>query len=183
MTGLPVTGRTLVRSGIFAAAFALTGAGLVGAAPTADPASASETGEDAAFEGAFRAFELPEDAPVLTPSEELAAAERFAAAPEEEADTLLGTGTASYYGARFAGRRTASGEVFDPGALTAAHRTLPFGSKVRVTSRRNGKSVVVRINDRGPFQGNRVIDLSKAAAQEIGLVQAGHGQVELALLD
>lgn len=94
----------------------------------------------------------------------------------------LGTGNASYYGARFAGRPTANGESFDPSGFTAAHRTLPFGSRVKVTNRRNGKSVIVRINDRGPFHGNRVIDLSRGAAEEIGLVAQGHGLVELVLL-
>ena len=93
----------------------------------------------------------------------------------------LGEGVASWYGARFAGRKTASGERFDPGQMTAAHRTLPFGSRVRVTH--SGKSVVVRINDRGPFHGGRVIDLSKAAADELGLVGAGSGRVQLALLE
>ncbi|MBN9504534.1 MAG: septal ring lytic transglycosylase RlpA family protein [Altererythrobacter sp.] len=88
---------------------------------------------------------------------------------------------ASWYGTDFAGRKTASGEAFDPGEYTAAHRTLPFGSRVRVS--RGGKSVVVRINDRGPFHGNRVIDLSRAAASDLGLVSAGSGQVQLALLD
>lgn len=93
----------------------------------------------------------------------------------------LGTGSASYYGPNLAGNRTANGEVFDPTQLTAAHRTLPMGSMVKVTH--NGKSVVVRINDRGPFHGNRVIDLSTAAAREIGLVQRGTGQVEMQLVN
>ena len=106
--------------------------------------------------------------------------------PPLEVDTDvsdLGVGIASYYGRRFAGRRTANGEVFNPDLLTAAHRTLPFGTKVRVTSKRTGRSVVVRINDRGPFHGKRVIDLSEAAARQIGLIQQGHGQVKLALID
>jgi rare lipoprotein A len=103
------------------------------------------------------------------------------AAPEAEpAARALGDGVASWYGAAFAGRKTASGERFDPDGYTAAHRTLPFGSKVRVS--RGGKSVIVRINDRGPFHGNRLIDLSEAAADELGLVRAGSGRVELALL-
>lgn len=104
-------------------------------------------------------------------------------APEEPAVRSLGTGVASYYGRRFHGRQTASGERFDMHGLTAAHRTLPFGSKVRVTNPRTGKSVVVRINDRGPFSGKRAIDLSRAAAEEIGLIRAGHGSVELELLE
>lgn len=91
-------------------------------------------------------------------------------------------GVASWYGAQFDGKRTASGERFDPDELTAAHRTLPFGSRVRVKFARTGKSVVVRINDRGPFGHGRVIDLSQAAAKRIGLTQAGSGRVELALL-
>jgi rare lipoprotein A len=95
----------------------------------------------------------------------------------------LGTGIASFYGRQFAGRPTASGERFDPKAFTAAHRTLPFGSKVRVTNPRNGQSVVVRINDRGPFSRGRHIDLSRRAAEQIGIVSAGHGSVELELLE
>jgi rare lipoprotein A len=104
-------------------------------------------------------------------------------AAEPEIAELLGTGEASWYGPKFAGRRTASGETFDPTELTAAHRTLPFGSLVRVTSSRTGKSVVVRINDRGPYHGNRVIDLSEAAAKEIGIKSRGRGNVDLALLE
>jgi rare lipoprotein A len=94
----------------------------------------------------------------------------------------LGTGVASYYGRRFHGRLTANGERFDMSAMTAAHKTLPFGSLVRVTNPRNGKSVTVRINDRGPFTRGRTIDLSRAAAREIGLVSRGHGTVEMELL-
>ena len=78
-------------------------------------------------------------------------------------------GEASWYGPGFAGRRTSSGEVYDPSALTAAHRSLPFGSQVRVTNVANGASVIVRINDRGPFVGGRIIDLSQAAKQAIGM--------------
>ena len=94
----------------------------------------------------------------------------------------LGTGTASWYGGDFAGRRTASGERFDPEELTAAHRSLPFGSLVRVTRLDSGRSVVVRINDRGPFTSGRVIDISEAAARRIGLIGPGHGEVDLELV-
>jgi len=94
----------------------------------------------------------------------------------------LGSGIASYYADRFAGKSTASGEAYDPAELTAAHPSLPFGSRVLVTSERTGKSVVVTINDRGPFYGGRIIDLSRAAASRIGLVRQGHGAVSLALL-
>ena len=96
-----------------------------------------------------------------------------------ESGTALEGGTASYYGAELAGNPTASGEPFDPSELTAAHRTLPFGTRVRVTNPNNGESVVVRINDRGPFHGDRVIDVSTAAAQEIGLKRAGTLEVDL----
>ena len=98
-------------------------------------------------------------------------------------DTELGSGVASYYGNELAGNRTASGERFDPGEMTAAHRTLPFGSKVRVTNISNGQSVVVRINDRGPFGRGRVIDISHAAAKEIGMHRSGTAKVSMTLLD
>ena len=94
----------------------------------------------------------------------------------------MGRGHASFYGRRFAGRLTASGETFDPAQFTAAHRTLPFGSLVRVTNPRNGRSVIVRVNDRGPFIAGREIDLSRAAAEEIGIVRRGVGEVELELI-
>lgn len=98
-------------------------------------------------------------------------------------ETDLGGGMASYYGNELAGNRTASGERFNPSQLTAAHRTLPFGSMVRVTNISNGDSVIVRINDRGPFSHGRVIDVSHAAAREIGLHRSGTARVKLALLD
>ena len=101
----------------------------------------------------------------------------------EPAGSAIDGGMASYYGRRFHGRPTASGERFDMNQLTAAHRTLPFGSLVRVTNPANGRSVTVRINDRGPFHGGRVIDLSRSAAEQLGLIARGSGRVELALLD
>ena len=85
-------------------------------------------------------------------------------------------GWASYYKH---GKRTANGEAFDPNGLTAAHRTLPFGTKVRVKNERTGKSVVVRINDRGPFIKDRIIDLSLGAASQVGLVQRGVDKVSI----
>ncbi|MEE4155418.1 MAG: septal ring lytic transglycosylase RlpA family protein [Erythrobacter sp.] len=94
----------------------------------------------------------------------------------------LGTGVASFYGNRFHGRPTASGERFDMHALTAAHRTLPFGTLVEVTNPANGRTVIVRINDRGPFHHKRTIDVSRAAAEQLGLIGRGHGTVELAVL-
>ncbi len=83
-------------------------------------------------------------------------------------------GGASWYALH---SRTASGEMMNPGAMTAAHKTLPLGSKVKVTNSRTGKSLVVRINDRGPFIKGRVIDLSKGAASKLGFIGAGHTKV------
>ena len=89
------------------------------------------------------------------------------------------TGDASYYASRFQGRPTASGERFDNNQLTAAHRTMPFGTKVRVTNLSNGRSVVVRVNDRGPYARGRIIDLSQAAAIRIDIVRAGVARVRV----
>jgi rare lipoprotein A len=93
-------------------------------------------------------------------------------------------GQASYYGNEpgEGGPLTANGERYNSGALTAAHRTLPFGTRVRVTSPNTGRSVVVRINDRGPFVGNRIIDLSVGAARAIGLTNSGVGTVRMEVL-
>jgi rare lipoprotein A len=109
---------------------------------------------------------------------ELTAADDTSAADE---DSLHGP--VSWYGKRFAGRRTANGEIFDPSKLTMAHRELPFGTHVRVTNPANGTSVVVRVNDRGPFVGNRVADVSHAAAKKLGMVKAGVIAAELEVLD
>jgi rare lipoprotein A len=92
-------------------------------------------------------------------------------------------GQAGWYGDRYHGRKTASGERFDQNALTAAHRTLPFGTVVEVKNLDNGRTVTVRINDRGPFgKKTRIIDLSRAAAREIDMVHAGVAQVELRIV-
>lgn len=106
-------------------------------------------------------------------------------APPEDAAAgeALGEGSASYYHDTLEGRATASGEPYRGAALTAAHRSLPFGSKVRVTNPANGRSVVVRINDRGPFAAGRVIDLSRSAARQVGLLERGHGRVRLELME
>lgn len=90
-------------------------------------------------------------------------------------------GDASYYGQGFYGRRTASGEVFRPGTLTAAHRTLPFGTCVRVTVLASGRTVQVRINDRGPFVAGRILDVSETAAQALGMLGQGVVRVRLTL--
>ena len=92
-------------------------------------------------------------------------------------------GTASWYGPGFHGRRTASGERFDSMDMTAAHRYLPFGTKLRVVNETNGRSVVVRVNDRGPFAHRRIIDLAKGPAQALGLTSTGTAYVSLHKLD
>lgn len=93
-------------------------------------------------------------------------------------------GRATFYGDKFHGRKTASGERFSQRKMTAAHRSLPFGTRVRVTNLNNGKSVVVRINDRGPFgrDRRRVIDLSKAAARALDFIQSGWTRVKIEVL-
>jgi rare lipoprotein A len=91
-------------------------------------------------------------------------------------------GVASWYGQEFAGRTTANGEIFDPMLFTAAHRSLPFGTVCDVSNPKTGQSVRVRINDRGPYIGGRMIDLSYAAAQQIGLIDPGSGEVDIAVV-
>ena len=91
-------------------------------------------------------------------------------------------GNASWYGKDFDGRKTANGERFDSEAMTAAHPNLPFGSVVRIVNPRNGKFEMVRINDRGPYQEGREIDVSHAVAQRIGLIHSGVSQVRLELM-
>ncbi len=91
-------------------------------------------------------------------------------------------GYASYYSREFAGRKTSSGEIFDPMKLTAAHRRLPFGTLVRVTNLDNGRSVIVKINDRGPFVKGRIIDLSYKAALKIGMLSKGVAKVKLEVI-
>ncbi|SUT95040.1 septal ring lytic transglycosylase RlpA family protein [Actinobacillus lignieresii] len=93
------------------------------------------------------------------------------------------SGVASYYADKFNGRRTANGERFSNSAMTAAHKTLPFGTLVEVTNTRNGRSVVVRVNDRGPYAHARVVDLSKAAARQLGMHGSGTAHVKLAVLN
>lgn len=103
-------------------------------------------------------------------------------APADVEEPFVQVGIASWYGPKFHGRKTASGEVFNMHDYTAAHRTLPFGTVVRVTYLKTGKSVVVRINDRGPWKRGRIIDLSYAAARAIGLLVDGTGKVKLEVI-
>lgn len=100
-----------------------------------------------------------------------------------KAKEKLESGVASWYGPGFQGKKTANGEIFDTNAYTAAHRTLPFGTKLRVNNLANGRSVIVRINDRGPYAKDRIIDLSKAAAKDLGMIEKGTTPVELFLIN
>lgn len=109
--------------------------------------------------------------------------EKLAAVASNTVNKFKQTGLASWYGRQFHGKKTANGETFDMNALTAAHRSLPLNCYIRVTNKDNGKSVVVRVNDRGPFQGDRVLDLSYGAAKAIGLTQRGTGNVIIERVD
>lgn len=166
-------------SGLKARSFrAVLIAATLGIAPLAASTAATPAAGPAPIEGSTAAIEIMPaiDAPLDRVESESAVPQSLQVA------TSLGGGSASYYASKFQGRRTASGEAFDNAALTAAHRTLPFGSLVRVTNEANGRSVVVRINDRGPFTRGRLIDVSRAAAEELGLVARGHATVSLELL-
>ena len=112
--------------------------------------------------------QTPASAPPKTPA--AAAAPAPAAAPAAASGD---EGKLAYYGRKFAGRKTASGERFNPGAMTMAHKTLPFGTKVRVTNLKNKRSVVLRVNDRGPMQADRIGDVSVAAARKLGMLRSG----------
>lgn len=100
-------------------------------------------------------------------------------AQENDENIVLKKGKATYYHSKFVGRKTTSGQVYRHEKLTAAHRTLPFGTEVTVTNPKNGKSVTVVINDRGPFNKHLMIDLSQSAAREIGIIGAGVAAVEM----
>ncbi len=124
-------------------------------------------------------------APSVQPAPPDATANRDAGAPGKptpDERTVYEEGKASWYGAPFHGRQASNGEIYDMNKLTAAHRTLPFNTVVRVTNTTNGKSTTVRITDRGPFVDNRIIDLSFAAAKEIDLVGPGVVAVRLEIL-
>lgn len=113
---------------------------------------------------------------------EMAKPEKVLEQDEEDRAVILAEGMASYYGAELAGNRTANGERFDPDAMTAAHRTLPMGTKLKVTNKANGKSVIVRINDRGPFAKKRIIDISRGAAERISMIRSGTARVTLEIV-
>ena len=122
------------------------------------------------FAGSVWAQTAAAPAPVAAPA--------ATAAPQADA----GQGKVAWYGRKFAGRKTANGERFNPGALTMAHKTLPFGTRVKVTNLKNQKSVVVRVNDRGPFGADRVGDLSQAAAGKLRMLRSGVVDAKLDVL-
>jgi rare lipoprotein A len=146
------------------------------------PDTTEDSAEDA-LQVTNRLRRLLGNAEPVTEIEGLPEPEVIEVAPVEQVAIIsTNVGAASWYGPGFDGRLTASGEVFNQYALTAAHRTLPFGSRVLVTNLNNGLQVTVRITDRGPFSGDRVIDLSAGAAEEIGLISSGTGTVQLDVL-
>ncbi len=123
---------------------------------------------------------------ILSASFAMAVIGHTAHAEEPDCREITGrsvTGMASWYGGKFHGRRTANGEIYNKFSYTAAHKKLPFGTIVRVTNTENGESVNVRINDRGPYHGNRVIDLSRAAATEIDMLGTGTEKVRIEFCD
>lgn len=176
--------RMSVRTVLLAAAIVLPAAS--GGPAFADQGSVITAAEQPVFTDSFAALPGPTGAFDTPPGVVDITEITVPTEPTPEARSTgrtLGSGIASYYGKKFAGRRTASGERFNPQHLTAAHKTLPFGTMVQVTNPRNGKSVSVRINDRGPYSHGRSIDLSRAAAEQIGLVAAGKGTVEMTIID
>ena len=166
------------------------------AAPEVASVPASEPSRPAVAQPPLQALDRQLDIPVQAPQSYVPQA-RYDIASSDGEDGLpwdglpddtpparvFERGGASWYGMQFHQRKTASGERFDMGALTAAHRTLPFGSQVCVRSLVNGLEVLVRINDRGPFAAGRVIDLSRAAAEALGMVGLGIKQVSLTLVE
>jgi rare lipoprotein A len=165
------SGRSLGQSWvllIFLGLFAVTGCSLIQKAP--EPTTPGTTQAPPAVESSIPP--KPQESPVTRPK------------PSVKEDSTAGvkfpqTGEASWYGSKFHGKTTASGEPYDQQALTAAHATLPFGSRVKVTNLSNGKSVEVEINDRGPFAENRIIDVSYAAAKALEMKEKGTTKVRV----
>ena len=137
---------------------------------------------DPAFAGKIAGARPPAEATPPKPALSVIAPPAAAKAPETSG-RFVQEGMAAWYGTKFNGRKTASGERFNMHTCTAAHRTLPFNSLVKVTNLKNKASVVVRINDRGPFVKSRIIDLSRAAARKIGLDKTGTAPVRIELAE
>ena len=124
----------------------------------------------------------PAPAPAATPAAPAATPAAPATAKADAATGGTETGKVNYYGKKFAGHKTASGERYDPNALTMAHKTLPFGTKVKVTNKANGKTAELRVNDRGPKQEDRIGDVSLAAAKQLGFGKAGTVEVDIVVV-
>lgn len=122
-------------------------------------------------------------AKIEVPKEEPSVIEKLNTVASNTVRKFSQNGVASWYGRQFHGRKTASGERFDMNALTAAHRSLPLNCYIRVTNKNNGKSVIVKVNDRGPFHGNRVLDLSYGAAKRLGITNSGTASVSIERVD
>jgi len=161
----------LIRLGATGAVLALVAASAI--------ADARQAGSPFGAEGSRQPRHPWHHSPSTTRSHHSASASA-AAAPRTARKSQAGS--ASYYANRFQGRKTASGRPYHKDAMTAAHRTLPLGTWVRVTSVRNNRSVVVQINDRGPYYGGRIIDLSRAAATELDMLHSGTARVRLEVL-
>jgi rare lipoprotein A len=153
---------TLLAACAALATFSAAHAQLAASAPAAMPATPAP---------APMAAPAPEPAPVVTPAPGAARKVMITAAPAASGDA--NEGKVAHYGAKFNGRKTASGEIFNMNAMTMAHKTLPFGTRVKVTNLANKKSVVVRVNDRGPTDPGRIGDLTTGAARKIGMTKAG----------
>ncbi|SDB84485.1 septal ring lytic transglycosylase RlpA family protein [Acinetobacter boissieri] len=138
--------------------------------PSLESLSISQRSNDTVRRQALNSrVELPQDEPSVI--------DRLNSVASNTVKRFTQTGVASWYGRQFHGRKTANGDTFDMNALTAAHRSLPLNCYIRVTNKDNGKSVVVKINDRGPFHGNRVLDLSYGAAKRLGITNSGTAKV------
>ena len=127
--------------------------------------------------------ELTETVDVTVPTEQKTKTQAKDIVNKSKKSLQTKYGSASFYGPGFHGRKTASGEVFNQNALTAAHRTLPFGTKLRITCTATGRSTIVKVNDRGPYHGNRILDLSVGAAKAIGMVEKGVTNVKYEVLN
>src|SRR5690606_18861213 len=158
---------------------------LLGGCSSTGPAFVND---DAAPTGHFDASGIPDAVPKPEPRSRYGNPKSYVVFGKEyrvmeDARGFRESGIASWYGTKFHGRRTSSGEPYDMYKMTAAHKSLPLPSYVRVTNKRNGKSVIVRVNDRGPFHDGRIIDLSYAAALKLDVVATGTAPVEIEVID
>lgn len=139
-------------------------------------------GATLAMAAGVAAAQAPTAAAASAPEPAAAAPQAVAAPAGAAAAGATETGRLAWYGRKFTGRKTASGEPYNPNAMTMAHKTLPFGTLVKVTNPKNGKSVTLRVNDRGPTQGDRVGDVSQAAARKLGMTRSGVIDAEMTVV-